>query len=306
MAKELIFNYSWKRIPVESYPVVIREFLDWGVEKLVFDDSLLGRAVKEPEFADVLRGLRKRFGVNFGSMHGLAGRGYDMDTLESFRSRREMIADHVRALEIAAEFGSRTYTIHVGASHYVRREAKLPELMKLAADTLEKLVPAAERNGVVLAVENAFEPPNSARRVRELVEPYAGNEFVGVCFDTGHANIMTMKPGKEIGKFRDYMYRSWFETGLVFENDALEILKPYIVTTHMHDNDGYGDSHSMPFDGDTDWNALVKELKSCPRMIEYQSEVNFGDGVNWSGRLLAPPGGYSIKRLVETYRKLGF
>ncbi|MBP5530927.1 MAG: sugar phosphate isomerase/epimerase [Lentisphaeria bacterium] len=306
MAKELIFNYSWKRVPVESYPVVIREFLDWGVEKLVFDDSLLGRAVKEPEFADVLRGLRKRFGVNFCSMHGLAGRGYDMDTLESFRSRRDMISDHVRALEIAAEFGSRTYTIHVGASHYVRREEKLPELMKLAADTLEKLVPAAERNGVVLAVENAFEPPNSARRVRELVEPYAGNEFVGVCFDTGHANIMTMKPGKEIEKFRDYMYRSWFETGLVFENDALEILKPYIVTTHMHDNDGYGDSHSMPFDGDTDWEALVKELKSCPRMIEYQSEVNFGDGVNWSGRLLAPPGGYSIKRLVETFRKIGF
>lgn len=306
MAKELIFNYSWKRVPPESYPVVIREFLDWGVEKLVFGDDLIARCIKEPEFADILRGLRKRLGVSFCAMHGLAGRGYDMDTLDSCRNRREMIADHVRALEIASEFGSKTYTIHVGASHYVRREAKLPELIELAADTLEKLVPAAERNGVVLAVENAFEPPNTARVVRGLVEPYAGNEFVGVCFDTGHANIMTMRPGKDITKFRDYMYRSWFETGLVFENDALEVLKPYIVTTHIHDNDGYGDSHSMPGDGDTDWNALVAELKSCPRMIEYQSEVNFNDGTNWSGKLLSPPGGYSVKRLVETYRKFGF
>ena len=168
------------------------------------------------------------------------------------------------------------------------------------------LVPSAEKAGVVLAVENAFEPPNSARVVRQLVEPYAGNEFVGVCFDTGHANIMTMKSGKDVAKFRHYMYSSWYEEGLVFENDALEVLKPYIVTTHMHDNDGYGDSHSMPLDGTIDWSALVPALKSCPRMLEFQTEVNFNGGTNWSGKLLAPQGGYSIKRLVETFRKIGF
>ena len=74
----------------------------------------------------------------------------------------------------------------------------------------------------------------------------------------------------------------------------------------MHDNDGYGDSHSMPLDGDIDWRKLVPELKSCPRMLEYQTEVNFNCGTNWSGKLLSPPGGSSIKRLVETFRKIGF
>ena len=164
----------------------------------------------------------------------------------------------------------------------------------------------AERIGIVLAVENAFEPPNSAREVLGLISPYLGNPAVGVCFDTGHANCMLMKPGKELAKYRDYMHKSWYETGIVAVNDGLELLKPHIVTTHMHDNDGYGDLHSMPGDGDTDWPAVLAELRSAPRMLEFQTEVCYQDGTNWAGELLAPVGGYSIKRIVETFRGLGF
>ena len=306
MASELIYNCPWKDYPRELYPRLIREYLDWGVDKLVFGDSLAKECLGDPSLIDFLRKLEKEFGVHFLSMHGVCGRGYDMDTLDSFRDRKEMIADHIKCMEIAREFGSQTYTIHVGASHYVKREAKLPELRKLAAETMEQLVPAAERIGIVLAVENAFEPPNSAREVLGLVTPYIGNRYVGVCFDTGHANCMVMKPGKDIDKYRDYMYWSWFETGIVPENDALEILKPHIVTTHMHDNDGYGDLHAMPGDGDIDWAELVPELNSCPRLLEPQTEVDFHDGTNWAGKLLAPPGGYSVKRLVESFRKIGF
>ena len=305
MDDRLICNYSWGNLPQEMYPRVLREFLDWGIDKIVFGDSLITRGLAEPEFIDFLRDLTKRLGVSFVAMHAPYGRAFDMD-IPDFGRRPGMIADHRKAMRIAAEFGSKTYTIHVGASHYVRREANLPQLIELAAQTMELLVPDAEKAGVVLAVENAFEPPNSARVVRQLVEPYAGNKFVGVCFDTGHANCMTMHPGKDITKYRHYMYSSWYETGIVPENDALEVLKPYIVTTHMHDNDGYGDSHSMPGAGTIDWNTLVPKLKSCPRMLEFQTEVNYNDGTNWSGKLLAPSGGYSIKRLVESFRKIGF
>ena len=305
MANELICNYSWGNLPQEFYLRVMREFLDWGIDKIVFGDSLITRGLKEPEFVEFLRGLTKELGVSLVAMHAPYGRSFDLDIPE-FGRRPGMIADHRKAIAIAAEFGSKTYTIHVGASHYVRREAKLPQLIDLAAQAMELLVPTAEKHGVVLAVENAFEPPNSARVVRQLVEPYAGNKFVGVCFDTGHANCMAMNPGKDVTKYRHYMYSSWYETGIVPENDALEVLKPYIVTTHMHDNDGYGDSHSMPGDGTVDWAKLVPELKSCPRMLEFQTEVNFNSGTNWSGRLLSPPGGYSIKRLVESFRGIGF
>ena len=306
MSEGLIYSFPWKDFPRELYPRVIREFLDWGVNRLVFTDFLAKQCLLEPEWVGFLHGLEKTYGVHFLSMHGVCGRGYDMDTLNSFRDRREMIADHIRCMEIAREFGAETYTIHVGASHYVRREAKLPELMKLAAETMEELVPAAGKIGIVLAVENAFEPPNAAREVLALVKPYIGDPAVGVCFDTGHANCMLMKPGKALAKYRDYMHNSWYETGIIAENDGLDILLPHIVTTHMHDNDGYGDLHAMPGDGDVDWDAVLKKLRTCPRMLEWQTEVNYHDGTNWAGELLAPPGGYSIKRIVETFRKLGF
>ena len=302
---ELIYNYPWKSTPRELFPRVIREFLDWGVDRFVFDSFLAAQCLADPEWITFLKGLTKTFGVSFVSMHGICGRGIDMNTLDPER-RPAMIAEHIRCMEIARDFGSLTYTIHVGAGHYVRREALLPELREKARDTMEKLVPAAERIGIVLAVENAFEPPNSAREVLGLISPYLGNPAVGVCFDTGHANCMLMKPGKELAKYRDYMHKSWYETGIVAENDGLELLKPHIVTTHRHDNDGYGDLHSMPGDGDTDWGHVLAELRSAPRMLEFQTEVCYQDGTNWAGELLAPVGGYSIKRIVETFRGLGF
>ena len=140
-----------------------------------------------------------------------------------------------------------------------------------------------------------------------LITPYIGNPAVGVCYDTGHANIMTMHPGKRPDRYRAYMYNSWYETGILPENDAFEKLSPHIVTTHIHDNDGYGDLHAMPGDGNIDWEDLLPKLKNCPRMLEMQTEVSlYHYGINWAGELLAPLGGYTINRLVKTFRELGF
>ena len=80
------------------------------------------------------------------------------------------------------------------------------------------------------------------------------------------------------------------------------------ATAHLQlgDNTGYGDLHGMPLDGTTDWPTLIPQLKKCPRMESYQTEVEMEYGTNWAGKLLAPVGGYSIKRLAETFQRLGF
>ena len=332
MKNELIYNFPWTQVPRAWYEHVIREFLDWGVDRFVFShlltkvfrkfevlnlslirdeirgllmmlDNLFGKG-KMQECIAFLHGLEKKLGAHFLSMHGLCGPGFDMNTLDPAR-RPGMIADHIRCMEIAHEFGAQTYTIHPGASHYVRHEAKLPELRKLAAETMTELVPAAERIGIVLAVENSFEPPNAACEVLALIEPYLGNPAVGVCYDTGHAHCKAYFPGKDPAKYHRSVSNAWYETGVICEN-ALEVLKPHVVTCHMHDNTGYGDLHGLPGDGTIDWAALLPELRTCPRMLEWQTEIHYSDGENWAGKLLAPPGGYSIKRIVETFRKLGF
>ena len=90
----------------------------------------------------------------------------------------------------------------------------------------------------------------------------------------------------------------WYRDAVVYQIYPLSFMDA--------NNDGYGDMHSMPGDGDVDWDAVLTKLRTCPRMLEWQTEVNYHDGTNWAGELLAPPGGYSIKRIVETFRRLGF
>ena len=50
----------------------------------------------------------------------------------------------------------------------------------------------------------------------------------------------------------------------------------------------------------------MPKLRACPEMESFQIEVCWDWGENWAGKLLAPVGGYSIKHLTETFRKLGF
>ena len=117
---------------------------------------------------------------------------------------------------------------------------------------------------------------------------------------------MRSAEGKKQEDYPEYFRNSWWETGIVFEDNALELLKDHVVTCHLHDNNGFSDFHAMPGDGTICWETLLASLRECPRMLDYQSEVNCTGGVNWAGKSPAPAGGYSIRCLTETFRKIGF
>ena len=302
--KLLAYNFPWMGLKEDQYRRVAREYLDWGIDNFVFNCELALECIRNPEKLSFMRKFTKEMGVHFIAMHGLADLGYDLNTTMPER-RPGMIKDHIKAMELEAEFGGKTYTIHVGAYHYVHQHVPLPKLRELAEDTLEQLIPVAEKLGIVVAVENSFEPPNSAKEVLALVEPLASSPAIGVCYDTGHAQHMAPYPWKDPKKYADYMPMCWWE-GIVEEADAIEKLQKHVVTTHIHDNSGYADQHGMPFDGTIEWDKLMPKIFACPRMIEYQTEINFSDQPNWAGETLAPKGGYSIKRQVEVFKKLGF
>lgn len=305
MTAPLCYNYPWHALPDNLYQRIAREYLDWGVDTFVFTDPLIEACLKNPERIDFLRALTEKMGIRFVSMHSPFGKDFDLN-IPNMERRPQMIKDHIRAMEIATDFGSKTYTMHVGAYHYIVDHTDLKLLRELANDSLEKLLPTAEKLGIVIAVENSFEPPNSAKEVMGIIKPFLGSPAIGVCYDTGHAHFMAPYPWKDPAKYPESQHKNWWDTGIIEEPNALELLQPHVVTCHIHDNTGYGDLHSMPFDGTIDWDDLMPKLFNCPRMLEYQTEQNFNDGKGWAGEALAPAGGYSIKRQVETFRKLGF
>ncbi len=300
------YNFSWDGLKDEQYPSVIREYLDNGVDTFVFTDPMITSAIEEPSRLDFFRKLVSEMGVKFVSMHAPCG-GWTYDlSIPVAEQRPGILKAHIRGIEIASEFGCKTYTVHPGAYYNKAFHYPLEILRRNSMEMLENLLPYAEKNGVVIAVENSFEPPNSPHEVVGLIKPFASSPFIGACYDTGHANVMAATPGKQMDKYAAYVRDAWWEKGIIQEEDALGIMSEYVVTTHIHDNDGYGDLHGMPFDGTIDWSALMPRLESCPRMLEMQTELHFGSGPFWAGMALAPVGGYSIRRQVEVFSKLGF
>lgn len=305
MDKKLHFYYKWHTLSEHSFYRVIREFVDNGCERFVITDCLLKRLIVESELVHFLKKLCTDMNVKFSAVHGLDGKGFDLNNID-LEGREAMWQDHIKAMEIAADFDCKSYVVHVGAGHYCNDHVPLHELRPLALESLEKLLPTAEKLGMVLAVENSFEKPNSAKEVMGLIKHFGDHPNMGACYDTGHANCMRTAPGKTPDKYEPYFERCWWENGVEPEDNALETMQQKIVTCHIHDNNGYGDLHGMPFDGTIDWAELMPKLRACPQMECFQTEVICEWGENWAGKLLAPVGGYSIKHLAETFRKLGF
>jgi len=102
------------------------------------------------------------------------------------------------------------------------------------------LVKHASEYNIKLAVENRLEnifgaTPRDLIALIEETDP----DFIGVCFDTGHANVR----GLNLIEF-------------------VKEIKDYLIATHIHDNNGRNDLHLPPLMGNISWHQLMKIMKT--------------------------------------------
>lgn len=98
-----------------------------------------------------------------------------------------------------------------------------------------EFIKRAESIDIMLAIENIFEDePGSLLQLMKALN----SKRTGICFDAGHCNIFTKVP-----------LSKW-----------LEMLGPYIIETHLHDNNGDFDSHFALGEGNIDFQAVVDAL----------------------------------------------
>ena len=134
-------------------------------------------------------------------------------------------------------------------------------------------------------MENSFEPVNAPGELLYYIN-YFSSPYVKCCYDSGHANIMgkyfyhadNSRTEKDPAKYKPTFHEIvWFE-GLKLEEDTLGLLAPHVVTCHLHDNDGYGDNHTLPGcpgRGTINWKRILKQLFACPNLKSIQNESNF-------------------------------
>jgi len=283
------YYYSWHQVPDVMIPNVMESFREQGVKNLVFSNTWLERILKDMRFWSVISRAARRAGLDLVEAHAPYGQGFDLCCPERGR-RPAMIEDHKRAMNYCADSGCRTYTLHVGAFESVFYQTPNEELRPFVLDSLEKLLPEAEKLGLILAVENAYERSNTPEVVSSFVEHF-NSPYLGCCLDVGHAHIMEPFPGKRRELYFGEMDDAWGEK-IDEYSGALERMAPHIVTCHLHDNDGYSDAHRLPGEGTIDWAELMPKVKSLPRLVSLQTEVQ------------TIPGGITAARLVAVFRNL--
>lgn len=170
--------------------------------------------------------------------------------------------DHLRkmcapTLEAAAELGIPWVVYHAGTEEGDFSSAAHPNKLKEANHRFfDPLVELAEKLGVGIAIENMSD--KFARhgggvycaRTEELIDlaDSFGSKQVGICWDTGHANLQGVDQRTELNKL----------------GSRLKVL-------HIQDSDGRTDQHTAPFYGNIDWNSLLAGLRD----IRYAGDLTF-------------------------------
>jgi sugar phosphate isomerase/epimerase len=178
-------------------------------------------------------------------------------------SRIEAMDEIKRALEVAEHIPFRFLVQHIGTTGESFDDRKF----EAAMTSVEHLRAFAKPLGVRVLLENI---PNELSTPERLVEFIRAAHFddVGVCFDFGHAHMMSTVP------------------------EAYETVKSYIHSAHVHDNAKANDSHLWPGSGSIDWKQAMELLRAAPHTPPLLLEVEGDEKIN------------PVEKMSETFEKL--
>lgn len=158
---------------------------------------------------------------------------YEMEDKEKLALCNQMMERAIRA------------SAHVGVKYAVIHPHRCPAKHIKIERTVELLRPFVELGrslGVMLCVENMYTVTAEATRM------IADKLDCGICWDVGHANF---------GGHDQY-------AGIMTCGERLKVL-------HLHDNNGQADLHIPAFQGNINWDDVMRALRD----VKFEGELNF-------------------------------
>lgn len=143
-----------------------------------------------------------------------------------------------RHIEIAAQLGVQNVVMHPGGRQVVATRADRDRVTALNVSAFRRLGDLAGEKDVRIGLENLMRRGASAPyEVLDLLLAI-DHPAIGITLDTSHAHVVGLHIPTVIREFG-----------------------PYLIATHISDNDGSGDQHLTPGNGDIDWPPLVQALR---------------------------------------------
>ncbi len=162
-----------------------------------------------------------------------------------------------KTIELGAIFRAKTIVFHPGYEKW-KFDENVSLWLESSLETWAPLTQEAERQGLVLALENVFEEsPESLESLLSAID----SPHLRFCFDTGHHNVFSKVPA-----------RNW-----------IEALGDYLCEVHLHDNHRERDEH-LPIGEGTfafdDFFALLSERQLEPILtLEPHEEAHLWRGL---------------------------
>ena len=163
----------------------------------------------------------------------------------------------VRSIRNASYLGVPIIIVHP-RQHILYRDEGVPEkLFEMNMEFYRKLIPIAEKNNIKIAIENMWQCyPNrkiwhsTCSKPEEFIKyiDTLDSEWIVGCLDIGHCALVCEEPDLFIRK-----------------------LGHRLAALHVHDVDGFNDSHTIPYFGVVQWDKVTKALAE----IGYKGDFTF-------------------------------
>jgi len=235
-----IFNYSFR----PSMDAKLALFRRYGFRFVHWCDDWNNERIYSA--ADISRLHKKldKAGLGCIDVHGTATQRARIDAADRAAHRL-----YIRLLQNRVEFcsavGGDAVVFHPPEQN-PRTDWVGRDRLRRTARALEAVRGLCEKTGVRLAVENTGHRSHYGTRIIEwFLERYPA-DFVGWCYDSGHAHLA--------GNAKR----------LYGHGDRLAAL-------HLHDNHGDWDEHQPPFNGTVDWKSVMGFIRASG----YPKPVNF-------------------------------
>ena len=165
------------------------------------------------------------------------------DDIASFYDtvRQQAVDKALLWMERAALLGSTVGIQHPTTSQYSVDTEGLDTYLRQLGKSLNTLLPAAEKLGFTVALENML--PSGGGRLASRPEHFErfiqefGHPNLGFCLDTGHALVAGGPEGAD---------------------EFFAVMAPHISAFHLADNAGDRDSHLAPGRGLVDWTKVFR------------------------------------------------
>jgi len=199
----------------------------------------------EHEVREIARWFEE-YGLGLNDLHASAGREKGWGSPREYERLAgvELVGNR---MDMAARLGTDVIILHLPRAPEGEGEGEGDAYWARVFRSLDELRPRAAELGVRAAVENG-----DFDAIEKVLSEY-GPDCVGLCYDSGHGNMRV--------------------DGL----DRLEGLKDRLISIHLHDNDGSGDQHNLPFSGTVDWPRLARIIAGSSYEKPVSLEVTMGN-----------------------------